>query len=248
MKSVIIIPARLASTRLPGKLLLKETGKSVLQHTYEASRKSQKVDKVIVAADDESIVNEVRSFGGEVQMTAPDHVCGTDRVAEVAATLDEYEIIVNVQGDEPEISADAIDQLIDLLEQNSDVPMATLSTPIRCRNMLEDPSCVKVVADQRGRAIYFSRSVIPYPRQDGEEWLAAEPASYFQHVGLYGYRKEFLLRISTLPVPAIEKIESLEQLRVLHAGHQILVGEIDHPIAGIDTPEDYAAFVRRQTS
>ena len=248
LKSVIIIPARLASTRLPEKLLLKKTGKSVLQHTCQSAALSKKADQVIVAADDARIFDEVKSFGGNVIMTDPNHVCGTDRVAEVAAKLDGYDIIVNVQGDEPEISAEAIDLAIGLLEQNVDAPMATLATPIRSRDQLQDPSCVKVVVDLRGRAVYFSRSAIPCPRQWSDELLTSDPPSFLQHVGLYAYRGEFLQRIPSLPVPAMEKIESLEQLRVLASGHEILVGQIDHPIAGIDTPEDYAAFVRRLTS
>jgi len=248
LKSVIIIPARLASTRLPGKLLLKQTGKSVLQHTYQSALSSKKADRVIVAADDAVIVEEVESFGGNVMMTDPEHVCGTDRVAEAAGALEGYEIIVNVQGDEPEISAEAIDLAISLLEQNVDVPMATLSTPIRSRKMLEAPSCVKVVVDLQGRAVYFSRSVIPCPRKWNDELLNSEPATFFQHVGLYAYRREFLLEIPRLPIPLMEKIESLEQLRVLANGQAILVGQIDHPITGIDTPEDYAAFVRRHAS
>jgi 3-deoxy-manno-octulosonate cytidylyltransferase (CMP-KDO synthetase) len=248
LKSVIIIPARLASTRLPRKLLLSATGKSVLQHTYESASASKKVAEVIVAADDPEIIADVESFGGKAVMTDPDHVCGTDRVAEVAMSLTETEIIINVQGDEPEISADAIDLAVTLLEQNVDVPMSTLATPIRDRESLEDPNCVKVVVDRWGKALYFSRSVIPHPRQWNDQLLHSEPPSFLQHVGLYGYRREFLLEIPALPSPPIEKIESLEQLRVLASGNAILVGMIDHPITGIDTPEDYQSFVRRHSS
>ena len=248
MRSVVIIPARLASTRLRRKLLLKETGKSVLQHTFESASLSKKADKVLVAAEDREIAEEVRSFGGDVIMTRPDHVCGTDRVAEVAQSLEGYEIVVNVQGDEPEISAEAIDLAISLLEQNSGASMATLATPIRSRLTLEDPSCVKVVVDLQGRAVYFSRSVIPCPRKWDDNLLNSIPPSFLQHVGLYSYRTGFLLEIPNLPVPPMETVESLEQLRVLANGFSILVGIIDHPIAGIDTPEDYAAFVRRQSS
>lgn len=200
-----------------------------------------------MAADDDEIAKEVRSFGGEVIMTRPDHICGTDRVAEVAQSLD-AEIIINVQGDEPEISFEAIDLAISMLEENPHAPMATLATPIRSSELLEDPSCVKVVVSNHGQAMYFSRSVIPHPREWNESLLAADPPNFFQHVGLYGYRREFLLEIPGLPVSQLEKIESLEQLRVLFNGNTILVGMIDHPIAGIDTPEDYASFVRRQSS
>ena len=200
-----------------------------------------------MAADDDEIAKEVRSFGGEVIMTRPDHICGTDRVAEVAQSLD-AEIIINVQGDEPEISFEAIDLAISMLEENPHAPMATLATPIRSSELLEDPSCVKVVVSNHGQAMYFSRSVIPHPREWNESLLTADPPNFFQHVGLYGYRREFLLEIPGLPVSRLEKIESLEQLRVLFNGNTILVGMIDHPIAGIDTPEDYASFVRRQSS
>lgn len=248
MKSVIIIPARLESTRLPRKLLLNETGKSVLQHTYQSASGSKRAQWVVVAADNAEIVEEVESFGGNVILTRPDHVCGTDRVAEAAQAFDGYEIVVNVQGDEPEISAEAIDLAVSLLEQNPDVPMATLATPIRNPEVLRDPSCVKVVIDLRGNAMYFSRSVIPYPRQWDDGLLESESPLFLQHVGLYAYRRDFLSMIPSLPVPAMEGIESLEQLRVLSNGYSIQVGLIDHPIAGIDTPEDYAAFVRRQSS
>ena len=227
--------------------MLSETGKSVLQHTYESASASRKATRVIVAADDDEIAKEVRSFGGEVIMTRPDHICGTDRVAEVAQSLD-AEIIINVQGDEPEISFEAIDLAISMLEENPHAPMATLATPIRSSELLEDPSCVKVVVSNHGQAMYFSRSVIPHPREWNESLLAADPPNFFQHVGLYGYRREFLLEIPGLPVSQLEKIESLEQLRVLFNGNTILVGMIDHPIAGIDTPEDYTSFVRRQSS
>lgn len=248
MNSVIIIPARLASTRLPRKLLLKETGKSVLQHTYESASLSQKSSKVIVAADHPDIVAEVQSFGGQVLSTDPSHVCGTDRVAEVAQSLTDCDIVVNVQGDEPEISAAAIDLVISLLERRPETSMSTLATPIRTRDQLMDPSCVKVVLDDHQRAMYFSRSAIPHARDWDDGLLEKEPASFLQHIGLYGYRREFLLKIPGMPSPAIEKIESLEQLRVLASGNSILVGTIEHPISGIDTREDYESFVRRQAN
>ncbi len=246
VNSVIIIPARLDSTRLPRKLLLNETGKSILQHTYESASRSRKASQVIVAADHPEIVNEVESFGGHVVLTDPGHVCGTDRVAEVAQSLAAFDLIVNVQGDEPELSAEAIDLAISLLEQNPGVPMSTLATPIRTREMLEDPSCVKVVLDQSGQAMYFSRSVIPHPRDWSDDYLGAIPPVFLQHVGLYCYRRDFLLKIPHLPASPMERIESLEQLRVLAGGKAILVGLIDHPTVGIDTPEDYRSFVTRQ--
>jgi 3-deoxy-manno-octulosonate cytidylyltransferase (CMP-KDO synthetase) len=245
MNSTIVIPARLASTRLPRKLLLKETGKSVLQHTYEAASRANKPSGICVAADCEEIAEEVRSFGGRVELTSPDCPSGTDRVAEIARKLPSVDVLVNVQGDEPEISAAAIDLAVELLEKNPTAVMSTLATPIRTKQQLHDPACVKVVFDRHGKAIYFSRAPIPFPRNWDESLLSANPANFHQHIGLYAYRREFLLALASMPRAAIEKVENLEQLRVLAAGHMILVGVIDEPTIGIDTPEDYRAFVER---
>src|SRR5688572_14567111 len=172
-RSYIIIPARLASSRLPRKLLLRETGKSLIQHTYEAACRARLPAGVIVAGDSEEIRREVESFGGRAVLTDPDLASGTDRVAVVAGDLPHVDIVVNVQGDEPELSGDAIDRVVALLEDNPDLPMATLATPIRRREQLEDPACVKVVCDARGRALYFSRSVVPHPRQWDDGLLSA---------------------------------------------------------------------------
>ncbi|MFO0901967.1 MAG: 3-deoxy-manno-octulosonate cytidylyltransferase [Pirellulales bacterium] len=244
-RSIIVIPARLASTRLPRKLLLRETGKSVLQHTYESAARAAIPAEVCVAADHDEIAADVRSFGGLVVMTSPDCASGTDRVAEVARARPDVDVFVNVQGDEPEISPHAIDLAADLLVQNPDVQMATLATPIRSRSKLEEPSCVKVVFDDRGRALYFSRSPIPYARTWHDGLLEENPPHFHQHIGLYAYRREFLLQLADLPRSDAEKLESLEQLRVLSAGLDILVGVIDEPTIGIDTPDDYRAFVSR---
>ena len=246
MKSLIVIPARLESSRLPRKLLLRETGKTLLEHTYHSASKSKLADSVIVAADHSEISDCVTAFGGTVVMTNPDHTCGTDRVAEVAAKNADFEIVVNVQGDEPELPGAAIDLAISILADNPEVPMATLATPIRHRKQLQDPSCVKVVIGGAGQAIYFSRAPIPFAREWDDSLLTDDPPNFFQHVGLYAYRREFLAKISNLQRPPMESIESLEQLRVLNAGFAIHVGLIDDPIAGIDTPDDYEAFVRRQ--
>jgi len=243
--STIVIPARLASTRLPRKLLLAETGKTLLQHTYEAAARATRPCDLVVAADCDEIAAAVRSFGGQVEMTSPECASGTDRVAEVARTLQGVEIIVNVQGDEPEISAAAIDLAVELLEQNPAAVMSTLATPIRCREKLHDPACVKVIFDEHQRAIYFSRAPIPFARNWDDSLLTAKEPHFFQHIGLYAYRREFLLRLSELPRVAIERIENLEQLRVLHHGQTLLVGVIEEPTIGIDTPEDYRAFVER---
>lgn len=246
--SLVVIPARLHSTRLPRKLLLAETGKPLIQHTYEAARKATRPMGVCVATDHAEIHSAVKSFGGQVQMTRADWQSGTDRVAEAAARMPNVDIIVNVQGDEPEISGAAIDQCIELLERNPEAVMATLGTPIRSLTQLHDPACVKVVFDQSGRAMYFSRSVIPHPREWRDDLLCAEPPLFYQHIGLYAYRRDFLLRYSSLPACPLEQVEKLEQLRVLHAGHAIMVGVIDEPTIGVDTPADYKAFVSRFAS
>jgi 3-deoxy-manno-octulosonate cytidylyltransferase (CMP-KDO synthetase) len=246
--SFIVIPARLASTRLPRKLLLRETGKTLLQHTYEAARRATRPTGMCVAADHEEIIAEVRSFGGQAVLTRPDHASGTDRVAEVAERLSNFEIVVNVQGDEPELSGASIDHVVQMLQHHPDVPMATLATPIRSQLQLEDPACVKVVFDVRGRAMYFSRSVIPRPRQWDDALLQATPARFYQHVGLYAYRRDFLLGLSRQPPSALEQTEQLEQLRVLQAGHPILVGVVEEATFGIDTLADYRAFVKRTVS
>ncbi|MEX0978297.1 MAG: 3-deoxy-manno-octulosonate cytidylyltransferase [Pirellulales bacterium] len=243
--SYVVIPARLASTRLPRKLLLAETGKTLLEHTYEAASGARKPLGLVVAADHEEIAAAVRAFGGQVRMTSPLCASGTDRVAEVARHLD-ADILVNVQGDEPELPGSSIDRAIELLEENPDMDMSTLATPIRARAVLDDPSCVKVVFDRRGRALYFSRSAIPHAREWRDELLEADPPHFHLHVGLYAYRRDFLLRLAELPRAPLETLENLEQLRVLENGYQIAVGVIDEPTVGIDTPEDYRAFVRRR--
>jgi 3-deoxy-manno-octulosonate cytidylyltransferase (CMP-KDO synthetase) len=247
-RSFIVIPARLESTRLPRKLLLRETGKSVLQHTYESASRAASPLGLCVAADHEALADDVRRFGGQVIMTNPDAASGTDRIAEVARTLTDIDVVVNVQGDEPEIAGASIDLAIGLLEDQPTAVMSTLATPIRSREQLLDPACVKVVFDSTGRALYFSRSPIPYARDGIDEALAAQPPLFYQHIGLYAYRREFLLRLAEIPRSDLEKTENLEQLRVLSAGHAIQVGVVDEPTVGIDTEKDYRAFVRRAAS
>jgi 3-deoxy-manno-octulosonate cytidylyltransferase (CMP-KDO synthetase) len=199
-----------------------------------------------VATDAAGIFDAVRSFGGFVEMTDPAAPSGTDRVAQLARRMTDAEIIVNVQGDEPEIAGGSIDLAIELLEENPSAVISTLCTPIRSRRQLEDPACVKVVFDGAGRALYFSRSVIPRPRQWDDALLASDPPTFHQHIGLYAYRRDFLLQLAAMPPSPLEQIEKLEQLRVLEAGYPILVGVIDEPTFGIDTPEDYRAFVQKQ--
>lgn len=246
-KSQIVIPARLASTRLPEKLLLRETGKTVLQHTFESASTASRPLGVTVAVDCPKLENAVAAFGGESILTDPDLPSGTDRVAVIASEMSDVEIFVNVQGDEPEITGDAIDQVTDLLETNPDASVATLAAPIRCRERLEDPACVKVVRDSRNRAMYFSRSPIPHARSWDDWMLQQDPPVFLQHIGIYAYRRDFLLKLQSLPASHLEEVEKLEQLRFLQAGATIMVGHIEHALKGIDTPDDYRAFVQRQS-
>ncbi|MBM4069174.1 MAG: 3-deoxy-manno-octulosonate cytidylyltransferase [Planctomycetes bacterium] len=240
MKTAIVIPARLASSRLPAKPLLMETGKYLVQHVYEQACQAR-ADTVLVATDDPCIYRAVRGFGGQATMTRSDHVSGTDRVAEAAANLD-ADIIVNLQGDEPLIEPSALDLLSDLLKSHADGDMATLATPITCLQQWRDPNCVKVVRDGAGKAMYFSRSPIPFVREGAPD-LSAGQQIFLQHLGLYAYRREFLLRIAQLPRCPLEHVEKLEQLRMLGAGCSIQVGIVDHAARGVDTPADYQQFV-----
>jgi 3-deoxy-manno-octulosonate cytidylyltransferase (CMP-KDO synthetase) len=246
MTSQIIIPARLASTRLPRKLLLAETGKPLIQHTYESAQRARRPAGICVATDHDDIYRAVQAFGGRAEMTDPQAASGTDRVAEVTRRMSGVETIVNVQGDEPEIAGSSIDLAIELLDSHPEAVMSTLATPIRSRRQLQDPACVKVVFDCRQRALYFSRSAIPRAREWDDAVLLADPPHFYQHVGLYAYRREFLLKLADMPPSSLEKVEKLEQLRVLQAGYSILVGVVDEPTFGIDTPEDYRAFVEKQ--
>ncbi len=244
-RSRIIIPARLTSTRLPEKLLLRETGQSLLEHTYQSASLATIPEGVTVAVDHQRLLDEVIRFGGTAQMTDPNAQSGTDRVAEVAASHPNIDLWINVQGDEPEISASAIDQVVELLQLNPQASVATLATPIRQRENLDDPNCVKVVCGVDGRALYFSRSPIPYPRTWNDAMLDSEPPLFLQHLGIYAYRREFLLRLKDLPSSPLENTEKLEQLRFLQAGHTIMVGQIEHAARGIDTRADYDAFLKR---
>lgn len=245
MEIVAVIPARFASTRLPGKPLLSETGKPLIQHVVEAAQLAKLVQRVIVATDDPRIADAVAGFGGEFMMTRADHPTGTDRVAEVAAALDSARIIVNLQGDEPEVSGATLDQVVTLLQNDPEAPMATLATPIREEGIYHDPSCVKVVCSHKARALYFSRSPIPHHR-DGLPVLGPDdPPLAHLHLGLYAYRRDFLLNLKELPPSPLEGSEKLEQLRVIQAGYPIAIGIVDEPGVGIDTPEDYRRFVER---
>lgn len=240
MDVAAVIPARFASTRLPGKPLLAQTGRPLICHVVDAARRCRSLDRVIVATDDVRILEAVRRHGGEAALTRSDHPSGTDRVAEVAASLPDARIIVNLQGDEPEVSPEALAEVVRLLRDQPDVPMATLGTPIRDEATYRDPAAVKVVRATNGRALYFSRSPIPHDRD-----RRGVPPEALLHLGLYGYRRDFLLSLASLPPSALEQREKLEQLRVLEAGHPIAVGVVEEPSVGIDTPEDYARFVAR---
>ena len=244
MAIVGIIPARFASTRLPGKPLLADTGWPMIRHVVAAAGRARTLDRVIVATDDPRIAEAVRGFGGEVTLTRADHPTGTDRIAEVVAGLPDASIIVNIQGDEPELAPATIDRIVALLVDDREAPMATLATPIRDHEVWLDPSCVKVVASTRGRALYFSRASIPCHR-DGEPDLLADPPAALLHLGIYAYRRDFLLGYGGLPPSRLEAAEKLEQLRVLEAGLPIALGIVAERSVGIDTPEDYRRFVDR---
>lgn len=239
MAVVAIIPARYAAVRLPGKPLLDETGKPLIVHVVENAGRCARLERVIVATDDERIRGAVEAFGGEAVMTAGDHRCGTDRIAEAAGRLDlsDGDVVINIQGDEPEIPPECIEALVDALEAG-DAPMATLATPIDAETAT-NPNRVKVVLARDGSAMYFSRARIPFDR-DGTGDVGC-----LWHLGVYAYRAGFLKRFTDLsPTPA-EQAEKLEQLRALEHGERIAVAVVDYDGIGIDTPEDYAAFVAR---
>jgi len=242
LSAVAVIPARYASTRFPGKPLANRTGKYLIQHVYERVRQARSVDRVIVATDDERIAAAVRSFGGEAAMTRADHPSGTDRIAEVAASLDAC-LVLNVQGDEPEIEPSSIDMLLDLMNSHPEASMGTLACPFPADADPADPNAVKVVVDHDGFALYFSRSLIPYPRDAAGK--AGAPGNWLLHLGIYAYRRDFLLSYAKLRPSRLEQIEKLEQLRALENGHRIAVGLVSRAGIGIDTPQDYEAFVRR---
>lgn len=238
MSAIVIIPARYASTRLPGKPLLAETGKPLIQHCVESVRKAKLVERIVVATDDKRIADAVAAFGGEAVMTSAECRTGTDRLAEAAGKLGLAgdDIVVNVQGDEPDMPGECVDRLVKLLEDSA-CPMATLATPLSA-DEAADPNKVKVTLRADGRAMYFSRSPIPYDRQ-------REGVEYLWHLGIYAYRVDFLKRYTALDATPTEQAEKLEQLRALESGFDIAVAVVDYDGQGIDTPEDYAEFVKR---
>ena len=245
---MIVIPARYNSTRLPGKPLLNRTGKYLIQHVVEQASQAKRADLVVVATDDQRIVAAVKTFGGQCELTQPTHLSGTDRIAEVASrpAFARYDLVVNVQGDEPEIAPDLIDELIAAYSASS-TGMSTASAPVACQQELHSPNVVKVVCDQQSRALYFSRSIIPFDR-DACVKSDADLGRYYQkHLGIYAYRRNVLLQLAAAPPCQLECIEKLEQLRALHLGHKIHVVRTINAPHGIDTPSDYEAFVARRS-
>lgn len=226
MKIVGIIPARINSTRLPGKPLADINGKPMIQHVYERVIKSN-LDNVIVACDDERIFNAVVSFGGHAKMTSRDHTNGSTRIAEVAENI-EADFIVNIQGDEPLITAEVINELIEEIDLN--VNVITLKHKLSNDIAIDNPNNVKVITDNNNNAIYFSRSRIPYNREGFND--------YYKHIGIYGYKKEFLLKYVNMHPTKLEEAESLEQLRIIENGYKIKVIETTHSLIGVDTMED----------
>jgi 3-deoxy-manno-octulosonate cytidylyltransferase (CMP-KDO synthetase) len=242
VKAVAVIPSRLGSTRLPEKALLHETGKYLVQHVWERVRQARRVGRVIVATDHPRIVEAAKSFGAEALLTSASHPSGTDRVAEVARSLADARpdaLIVNVQGDEPEIDPADLDLLVDALDSDRECAIATLATPFQDATALASESTVKVVVDATSRALYFSRSVVPNGAQIG-----GNPPQALKHRGVYAFRRAKLLELAALPTAPLEKIERLEQLRWLHHGERIRVAITPRDGIGIDTPEDYRRFVR----
>lgn len=243
MEVIAVIPARYGSTRFPGKVLAADTGKYLVQHTFERACAAKTLDQVLIAADDQRVIKACSSFTDKCVMTSGAHQSGTDRIAEAVADT-KAGIVINLQADEPEIDPDCIDYLVTLLKNDADAQMATLVAPFQNIEQVADPNIVKAIVDHRGRAIYFSRSPIPYDRDaDG----IGSIKKYLRHIGIYAYRKDFLMKITRTQQTPLEICEKLEQLRVLESGYSIITGKVDHAWTGIDTPQQYADFVKRYT-
>lgn len=230
MKFLGVIPARYESTRLPKKPLKDICGHSMIEWVYKRAMKSN-LDEVIIATDSQEVFDEVKRFGGEVILTDKNHLNGTSRIAEVCEKITDYDVIINVQGDEPLIEPDMINSLIDVFKKEENLKMATLKHKLHKKEDIENPNFVKVITDRDDYAIYFSRSVIPYPRNENLD-------IYFKHVGIYGYKREFVLEYSKMESTPLENSESLEQLRVLENGYKIKVLETPFEIIGVDTKEE----------
>lgn len=233
MKVIAVIPARYASTRFPAKLMEDLAGKTIIRRTYEATLATGLFDNVFVATDSDLIYNEIINHGGKAVMSIKEHESGSDRIAEAVKDI-EADIVINVQGDEPFVSKENLEKLIDIFQRDEakQVDLASLMTPINEWSIIENPNNVKVVVDDTNTALYFSRSVIPYPRDKEVN------VQYYQHIGVYAFRKEALLEFTTLPMKFLEASEKLEQLRYLEYGKRIKMAETKHLGIGIDTPED----------
>jgi len=250
---VVVIPARWGSVRFPGKPLAEICEKPMIVWVIEQARQAKQASDVIVATDDQRIFDAVEGVGGKVVMTSPEHVSGSDRIAEVASDLN-CDIVVNVQGDEPLMPPVNIDQVVQALVDHPDVPVSTLMVPITSREELADPNVVKVVVDKRGRALYFSRSPIPHDR-DAQSFNAQPTAGgfpghagVFKHLGLYAYRRSFLLEFTRMSPTPLELKEKLEQLRILENGFSIQVVQSEHDSIGVDSKEDLVKIEKILTS
>ena len=232
---VVVIPARYGSTRLPGKPLVSLAGQPMIQRVYQRAKLAERANRVIVATDDERVLNAVNSFGGEARMTRPDHRTGTERVAEVAAH-ESGDIFVNVQGDEPLLDPAAVDAAVGVFAEDPQTAISTVATPIKVPGDIMDPNICKVVLDFDENALYFSRAPIPWVRDTGGK----VQARHLKHLGLYAFRREALLAYPNLPQGELERLEQLEQLRWLENGLKIRVAEVPHDAVSVDVPEDVA--------
>jgi len=240
MKVICVIPARFGSKRFPGKALASETGKPLVQHVYEAAARAKRIDAVLVATDDDRIRAAVEKFGGRAVLTRPEHPCGTNRVAEAARAFPDAEIVINFQGDEPELDPHLLDMVVEAMRKDPAVEAATVAGPLAPEEV-DDPNSVKVAMAAGGDALYFSRAPIPWAR-DGE---ADRHAPMLKHFGIYAYRALALAEYAAMAPTPLEETEKLEQLRWLENGRRMRVLVTDRRPAGIDTPDDYAAFVAR---
>jgi 3-deoxy-manno-octulosonate cytidylyltransferase (CMP-KDO synthetase) len=249
MRAFAVIPARYGSSRLPGKLILPEaktlTGRFLIEHVYFRVREARGIQGVLVATDDQRIFDVVKGFGGEVVMTSPEHESGTDRVAEVARKI-KADIIVNVQGDEPEVHPEMVDAVAEVLRKDKEAVMGTLANVIDSGEEYRDPHAVKVVMDKEGHALYFSRAPIPYTASwNGRSTQGTAKGVYYKHLGIYSYLRDFLLRYPQLPRSPLEEVEKLEQLRALYNGYKIKVEITPHRCSGVDTREDFNRFLEK---
>jgi 3-deoxy-manno-octulosonate cytidylyltransferase (CMP-KDO synthetase) len=242
MKILGIIPARYASTRFPAKPLVDIAGKSMIQRVYEQAKKCDSLSEVIVATDDHRIFNHVTNFGGVAVMTSPDHPSGTDRCAEVALQHPQYDVIINIQGDEPYIDPEQITKVAACFT-SADVQLSTLIKKINTLDELNNPNSPKVIINKHSEAIYFSRIALPYLRgHEAKDWL--DHFTYFKHIGIYGYRADILQEVTKLAISPLEKAESLEQLRWIENGYRIKVAETELETHAIDVPEDLVRILK----